>query len=99
MTCEYDYVKGFLTPIRVHTVVISAQHEEDMDLESMREQLMEHVVRAVIPDNYLDCNTIYHLQVSQLDVFMACGDFQIEIPLLLKKCISSHSTCTTRGFK
>jgi len=64
VTCEYDYVKGFLTPIRVHTVVISAQHEEDMDLESMREQLMEHVVRAVIPDKYLDCNTIYHLQPS-----------------------------------
>ena len=64
MTCEYDYINGFLTPIRVHTVVISTQHEDDMSLESMREQLMEHVVKAVIPEKYLDANTIYHLQVN-----------------------------------
>ena len=64
VTCEYDYIKGFLTPIRVHTVVISTQHEEDMDLELMRSQLMEHVVKTVIPSKYLDDNTIYHLQVG-----------------------------------
>lgn len=64
VTCEYDYIKGFLTPIRVHTVVISTQHEEDMDLELMRSQLMEHVVKTVIPSKYLDENTIYHLQPS-----------------------------------
>jgi len=64
VTCEYDYVKGFLTPIRVHTVVISTQHEDDMDLQLMRSQLMEHVVKVVIPEKYLDTNTIYHLQPS-----------------------------------
>jgi len=64
VTCEYDYVKGFLTPIRVHTVVISTQHEDDMDLQLMRSQLMEHVVKVVIPEKYLDANTIYHLQPS-----------------------------------
>ena len=63
VTCEYDFVDGCVTPIRVHTVVISTQHEEDMSLESMREQLMEHVVKTVIPEKYLDANTIYHLQV------------------------------------
>lgn len=64
VTCEYDYVKGFLTPIRVHTVVISTQHEDDMDLQLMRSQLMEHVIKVVIPEKYLDANTIYHLQPS-----------------------------------
>ena len=64
MTCEYDYIKGFLTPIRVHTVVISTQHEEGQDLESMRSQLRKHVVETVIPAKYLDANTIYHLQVN-----------------------------------
>jgi len=64
VTCEYDTVEGCVTPIRVHTVVISTQHEEDMSLESMREQLMEHVVKTVIPEKYLDANTVYHLQPS-----------------------------------
>ena len=68
VTCEYDYVEGFLTPIRVHTVVISTQHEEAQDLKSMRAQLMEHVVQAVIPAKYLDANTIYHLQVKKIEL-------------------------------
>lgn len=64
VTCEYDYIKGFLTPIRVHTIVISTQHEDGMDLAEMRSQLMEHVVKAVVPAKYLDNKTIYHLQPS-----------------------------------
>merc|ERR1719260_357404 len=35
-----------------------------MDLDLMRSQLMEHVVKTVIPSKYLDENTIYHLQPS-----------------------------------
>lgn len=69
VTCEYDYIKGFLTPIRVHTIVISTQHEDGMDLAEMRSQLMEHVVKAVVPAKYLDNKTIYHLQVRKEDAF------------------------------
>lgn len=64
VTCEYDYIEGLLTPIRVHSVVLSAQHEEDMDLDLMKEHLMEHVVKEVIPDEYVDHNTVFYLQPS-----------------------------------
>lgn len=64
VTCEYRMDNGACIPIRVHTVVISVQHSEDIELEQMRLELMEKVVKAVIPAKYLDDKTIYHLQSS-----------------------------------
>merc|ERR1712121_86514 len=55
---------GLLTPIRVHSIVVSAQHEEGMDLQTMREHLQEHVVKPVIPEEYMDENTTLYLQPS-----------------------------------
>merc|ERR1711987_36572 len=51
-------------PQRVHTVVISTQHNPDVTLEKIREDLMEKVVKEVIPAQYLDENTVYHLNPS-----------------------------------
>ena len=51
-------------PQRVHTVVISLQHSEDITVEHLRKELMEKVVKVVIPSKYLDDNTIYHIQPS-----------------------------------
>jgi len=64
VTCEYKIVRGACVPSRVHTVVISAQHSEEITLEEMRADLMEKVVKAVIPDKYRDENTVFHLQPS-----------------------------------
>jgi len=64
VTCEYRLDNGACIPIRVHTVVVSVQHSEDIELEQMRLELMEKVVKAVIPAQYLDSKTIYHLQSS-----------------------------------
>lgn len=64
VTCEYRLDNGACVPIRVHTVVVSVQHSEDIELEQMRLELMEKVVKAVIPAQYLDSKTIYHLQSS-----------------------------------
>lgn len=64
VTCEYRMHKGACIPIRVHTVVISIQHCEDITLDDLRKDLMEKVVREVIPAKYLDEQTIYHLQPS-----------------------------------
>lgn len=55
-----------MEPLRVHTVVISVQHQPDITLEEIRHQLMEKVVKVVIPANYLDDKTIYHLLPSGL---------------------------------
>ena len=56
--------KGACVPIRVHTVVISIQHSEDVSLEQLRKDLMSKVIRTVIPEKYIDERTIYHLQPS-----------------------------------
>lgn len=53
-----------MLPVRVHTIVISVQHDEDVCLEEMRDALKEKVVKAVVPCVYLDDDTIYHLQPS-----------------------------------
>jgi len=64
VTVEYRYIKGAAVPQRVHTVVISAQHDETVTVEKLRKELIEKVVKAVIPANYLDDKTVYHIQPS-----------------------------------
>lgn len=51
-------------PVRVHTVVISAQHDEDISNEEIRAQLIEKIIKPTIPAQYLDDKTIYHLNPS-----------------------------------
>ena len=64
VTVEYRFDGGACVPIRVHTVVISTQHDETVTLEQIREQLLEKVVRVVIPRNLMDDNTVLHLNPS-----------------------------------
>lgn len=64
VTCEYRMQKGACVPQRVHTVVISLQHSEDITVEHLRKEVMEKVVKVVIPSKYLDDNTVYHIQPS-----------------------------------
>ena len=48
-------------PVRVHTVVVSAQHAPDIPMEKLREDILEHIVRREIPAALLDDKTIYHI--------------------------------------
>jgi len=64
VTCEYRMMMGACVPQRVHTVVISLQHSEDVSVEQLRKELMEKVVNVVIPEQYRDDQTIYHIQPS-----------------------------------
>jgi S-adenosylmethionine synthetase len=64
VTCEYTEVDGVPTPTRVHTIVISTQHSEDVTQEQIAADLMEHVIKPVVPEKYLDDKTIYHLNPS-----------------------------------
>eukprot|EP01132_Coremiostelium_polycephalum_P003547 gene3547-4410_t len=64
VTVEYQKDGGRMTPIRVHTVVISTQHDENVTNEQIRSDLLEKVVKAVVPAKYLDNDTIYHLNPS-----------------------------------
>lgn len=64
VTCEYRLENGRPIPVRVHTIVISTQHSEDITQEEIKAQLKEHVIKPVVPAQYLDENTIYHLNPS-----------------------------------
>jgi len=67
VTCEYYSDGGACVPIRVHTVVISTQHSDKVSLEDLRRDVMEHVIKAVIPEKYLDSRTVFHIN--------PCGTF------------------------
>jgi len=64
VTVEYKKQGGFLTPQRVHTIVISTQHDEKVDNPTIAKDLMEQVIKKVIPLKYLDKDTVYHLNPS-----------------------------------
>jgi S-adenosylmethionine synthetase len=64
ITAEYKEVDGAVVPLRVHTVVISTQHAEEITNEEMEKELMEKVIKVVIPAKYLDAETIYHINPS-----------------------------------
>ena len=55
---------GACIPVRVHTIVISVQHSEAVTMRDLRQDLMEKVIATVIPAQYLDDRTVYHLQPS-----------------------------------
>ena len=54
VTIEYDEDR---VPVRVDTVVVSSQHSEDVDIEVLRKDITEHVIRAIVPADMMDENT------------------------------------------
>ncbi|KAI1723805.1 s-adenosylmethionine synthetase, central domain-containing protein [Ditylenchus destructor] len=47
VTVEYKFDQGACIPVRVHTVVLSAQHTADSDLDQVRKDMREHVIKEV----------------------------------------------------
>ena len=56
VTVEYDENRN---PVRVDTVLISAQHDEGIAQQQIKDDLMKYVIKAVIPSELLDENTKY----------------------------------------
>ena len=54
-----QYLNG--TPQRIETIVIAAQHHPNVKLEKIREDILEKVIKEVIPEKYLDKNTRYFI--------------------------------------
>jgi S-adenosylmethionine synthetase len=57
VTVEYDGEK----PVRVEAVIVSAQHSNLVKIESVREDILEKVIQAVIPRQLLDDKTKYFI--------------------------------------
>lgn len=46
---------------RIHTIVISTQHAEEVTLEQIRKDILTYVIKPVIPEELLDEDTIYYV--------------------------------------
>ena len=54
-----EYQDG--VPMRVDTVVVSTQHSPDVTLEQIRADVVEHVIKAAIPERWLDERTKFYV--------------------------------------
>jgi len=57
VTVEYEGRR----PKRVHTVVVSTQHDGDVSQKRIREDVVKHVVKEVVPEGLLDDKTVFHV--------------------------------------
>ena len=58
VTVEYDEAGK---PVRIDAVVISTQHAEHISNDELRGDILKHVIQAVLPPEWLDENTKYHI--------------------------------------
>ena len=57
VTVEYEDGK----PIKVDTIVVSTQHNADIELEVLKKDIKEKVIKEVVPENLLDEKTKYYI--------------------------------------
>jgi S-adenosylmethionine synthetase len=57
VTVEYEGAK----PVRVEAVVVSTQHSDKVAIETVREGVLQCVIKPVIPAHMLDRHTKYHI--------------------------------------
>ncbi|RXT04588.1 methionine adenosyltransferase [Ammoniphilus sp. CFH 90114] len=57
VTVEYDGDK----PVRIDTIVISTQHDPEATLEQIKKDVQEHVIKPIVPAEYLDAQTKYFI--------------------------------------
>ena len=57
VTVEYEGNR----PVRVDAVVISTQHAPEVEMEALRKDILEHVIRPVVPAELLDEQTKYYV--------------------------------------
>ncbi len=55
VTVEYEDDK----PVRVDTIVISTQHSPTVSQETIKSDLIEHVIKPIVPGGFIDVNTKY----------------------------------------
>jgi len=58
VTVQYD-ADG--KPVRVHTVVISTQHADTVSNNEIRRAVIEHIIKPVVREEFIDEDTVYHI--------------------------------------
>ena len=57
VTVEYENHK----PVRVNTVVVSSQHSESVSNEQLHDEIIQHVIKSVVPEEMLDARTNFYI--------------------------------------
>ena len=57
VTVEYDDGK----PVRIDAIVVSSQHAPEISIEQIRADIMEHVIKPIVPAEMLDAETKYYI--------------------------------------
>lgn len=60
VTIEYSHGK----PKRIHTIILSTQHDPDVNQNDIKNALFKHVINEILPKHLLDDKTIYHINPS-----------------------------------
>lgn len=68
VTVEYKHDGGAVVPVRVDTVVVSAQHAPEIGTDELRKEIKEKIIKKVIPAKYLDDKTVYHVSSKSGDL-------------------------------
>jgi S-adenosylmethionine synthetase len=69
VTVEYSHDGGAVIPRRVDTVVVSTQHAETITTEELRKEILEKIIKSVIPAHLLDDKTVYHVSYESDALF------------------------------
>ena len=64
VTVEYKEENGKIVPLRVETILISAQHDPDVSNDDIKKDIKKYVIDPVIPKEMLDENTNYYINPS-----------------------------------
>lgn len=57
VTVEYHDNK----PVRIENIVVSTQHSPDVELETIKKDIIEYVIKKTVPENMIDENTKYYV--------------------------------------
>jgi len=93
---------GSVSPAKVKSVVVCARHAADVKPDQVEKDLMEHVVRVVLPAGLCDSSTSYHLVQPKQLVFggSASGDAGLSGEKIVADTYGgwgSHGGCSLSG--
>ena len=72
VTVEYDENNR---PFRIDTVVVSSQHDPDVEIEKLREDIEKYVIRAAVPEKMIDQDTKFFINpTGRFVIGGPCGD-------------------------
>jgi len=65
VTIEYKREGNLIIPLRVHNVLLSTQHSPEVPIETIQSEVIDKIIRPVIPVKFLDSGTLFYVNPSK----------------------------------